>query len=66
MTVTRAPSGHRCGASHPRARLTPSLVRCLRAANAAGLGYRALARAYQIGIATVRDACTFRTWRHVS
>lgn len=30
VQITRAPSGHRCGESHPRAKLTDEIVRQMR------------------------------------
>ncbi|APQ14692.1 hypothetical protein BJP27_24265 (plasmid) [Pseudomonas oryzihabitans] len=60
--VTRAPSGHRCGASHPKARLTFDQVQAMRNDYAKGVGgYVALAKAYGCGISTARDICTLAT-----
>lgn len=60
--ITRAPSGHRCGASHPKARLTFDQVQAMRRQYAAGKGgYVALAQVYGCGTSTARDICNYLT-----
>ena len=56
----------RSGTAHYKARLTPELVRTLRAEHFAYVtGYATLGRRYGLPWATVRDVVTYRTWRHV-
>ena len=59
--VTRAPSGHRCGQSHPRARVPDAVVRQARELREQGLSYEAIE--YMIGIhwRTVADWVNYRT-----
>ena len=60
--ITRSPSGHRCGQSHPRARLSFEQVCRMRDLNQnRGAGYRTLAVFFHCGISTARDICTYRT-----
>ncbi len=60
--VTRSPSGHRCGQSHPRAKLTFEQVREMRELHERrGKGYRTLAIIFDCGQSTARDICTYRT-----
>lgn len=54
------------GEANPSARLTEALVLELRERNKGGEGYRRLARAFGISTATVQDAVSGRTWRHVA
>lgn len=59
---TRAPDGHLCGASHPRAKLTTEQVRQMRAHyEEGGMGYESLSLIYKCGISTVRDIVQYRT-----
>lgn len=56
------------GERQHNARLTPDIVRALRAEHMAyirGRGYSALAKRYGVAWPTVRDVVTYRTWRHV-
>lgn len=60
--IYRAPSGHRCGQSHPRAKLTLEQVREMRELHEkSGKGYRLLAKLFACGQSTARDICTYRT-----
>lgn len=62
VMISRAPSGHRAGASHPRARLTTEEVgkmRYLRERH--GMTYAQLAERFGCGISTARDIVTYRT-----
>lgn len=60
--VTRSPSGHRCGQSHPRAKLTFEQVREMRELHERrGKGYGTLAAIFACGESTARDICTYRT-----
>lgn len=75
-SVTRAPSGHRCGHSHHRAKLSDDAVRALRSEfeekqrlGVAGVknakyGYEWFARKYGAPWPTVRDIVTYRTRRN--
>ena len=60
MRISRAPSGHRCGSSHPKARLTDEQVKAMRA-DSQEIGYEKLAKRYGRGISTARDIVTYRT-----
>jgi len=58
--IHRSPSGHRCGASHPKARLTDDQVKAMRA-DSQTIGYEKLAKRYGCGVSTARDIVTYRT-----
>lgn len=60
--ITRNHTGHRVGASHPRANLSTEKVEAMRADYQAGRGgYIALSRVYDCGVSTVRDIVQYRT-----
>lgn len=60
--ITRAPSGHRCGEQHQRAKLTDAQVLEMRNLQQSGrAGYRKLAKLFDCEQSTVRDICTYRT-----
>ena len=60
--MTRAPSGHRCGADHQNAILSDEVVKAIRAEYKPYVyGYGKIARARDIPVSTVRDICTMRT-----
>ena len=60
--TARSITGHRCGESHQRAKLTDAQVIEMRRLHASGeLGYRKLASLFGCGQSTVRDICTYRT-----
>jgi hypothetical protein len=60
--IKRGPTGHRCGESHPRAKLTDEKVEEMRVKYEKGEGgYETLARLFGCGISTARDICTYRT-----
>lgn len=67
MTISRSHTGHRCGESHHRARLTDNQVREMRQLyenwKAKGLrkGYAALGAMFGCGESTARDIITYRT-----
>jgi hypothetical protein len=63
--ITRNHTGHRCGASHQKAKLTDEQVSAMRADYEAGRGgYMALSRRYNCGISTARDIVQYRTrWK---
>lgn len=62
MRIRRAPSGHRIGESHQRAKLTDEQVETIRRVYASGtVGYELLARAFKCGASTVRDIVKERT-----
>lgn len=59
---TRSPSGHRCGSSHQRAKLTTEQVKEMRAMReATGASYATLAAQFECGESTARDIVTYRT-----
>lgn len=60
--ISRAPSGHRCGSSHHRAKLTSEQVAEIRKAYEGGTHtYMSLAAQFGCGLATVRDIVQYRT-----
>lgn len=60
--MKRAPSGHRIGASHHRAKLSDAQVAQLRAAYIPGkVGYESLAKQFGCGISTARDLVQYKT-----
>lgn len=60
--VHRAPSGHRCGESHPRARLSDGDIERIRALHDQhGLGYARLAGIYRLSVSGVRSIVLRRT-----
>lgn len=60
--ILRAPSGHRCGESHPKVRLSDAQVREMRAKHQRdGWGYVACSKHFGCGISTARDILTYRT-----
>ena len=62
---TRSPSGHRCGESHQRAKLTTEQVKEMRAIReATGASYAALAYKFGCGESTARDIVSY--WTRVS
>ena len=61
----RSPSGHRCGESHQRAKLTTDQVREMRAMReSTGASYAALAAKFGCGESTARDIVNY--WTRVS
>ena len=62
---TRAPSGHRCGESHQRAKLTTEQVIEMRAIReSTGASYAVLASKFGCGESTARDIVNY--WTRVS
>ena len=60
--ATRSLSGHRCGASHQRAKLTTDQVKEMRSIReATGASYATLAAQFGCGESTARDIVTYRT-----
>lgn len=65
--IVRAITGHRCGQSHQRAKLTDAQVAAMRtqyeAWKAAGVwaGYGRLAKMFGCGQSTARDICNYVT-----
>lgn len=60
--IARAPSGHRCGESHQKAKLTDAEVLEMRRMNEEdGIGYRNLSKLFGCGQSTARDIVTYRT-----
>ena len=57
----RSPTGHRCGESHPRAKLSDDDVRLVRALHDEGLGYKRIAEKFETSPSTVRDICKLFT-----
>ena len=60
--ISRSPSGHRQGQSHQRAKLLDLEVVAMRAMYKPYVcGYGEVARAFNCGVSTARDICTYRT-----
>lgn len=65
--IKRAPSGHRCGESHQRAKLTDKQVIAMRQqydawkAACVWAGYGRLAKMFGCSASTARDIVTYRT-----
>jgi hypothetical protein len=60
------PAGkHPKGVSHPNARLTPEIIRSVRAYRVAGLSFSQLARKYGIGIKHAHSIVHRKVWKHV-
>lgn len=60
--IARAPSGHRCGQSHHRAKLSDAEVKSIRDARSSlGLSYAELGKLFGAPLWTIRDICTYRT-----
>ena len=60
--ITRAPSGHRCGESHQRAKAPDAVVRRSRALHEReGLSYEAIECVTGVHWRTVADWCQYRT-----
>ena len=60
--IARSITGHRCGESHQRAKLTDAQVIEMRRIHASGaLGYRKLAALFGCGQSTVRDIVQYAT-----
>lgn len=59
--IKRAPSGHRCGESHHRAKGTDALVRSARSMREAGLSYTQIASRTGVHWRTVADWCNYAT-----
>lgn len=58
MTTRRAPSGHRCGESHPKATSDDSEVQIVRELHEEhGLGYGTIAEKMELPKSTVRNWC---------
>ena len=59
---TRSPSGHRCGESHQRAKLTTDQVKEMRVIReATGASYAVLADKFGCGESTARDIVNYYT-----
>lgn len=64
--VLRTARGWRMGHSHHNAKLDEAAVRSLRHRHEVlGEGYLRLTRDTNLSRSTIRDICTYRTWRHV-
>jgi transposase-like protein len=63
VTIARAPSGHRCGASHPRAKHPDATVRQARDLRAQGLSYESIELVVGVPWRTVADWCQYVTRR---
>lgn len=62
---TRSPSGHRCGSSHQRAKLTTEQVNQMRSLReTTGASYATLAAQFGCGESTARDIVNY--WTRVS
>lgn len=60
--ISRASSGHRCGQSHQRAKLTDEqVIEMRRRHEVDGIGYRKAAKEFGCGQSTARDILTYRT-----
>jgi len=60
--ITRSPSGHRCGESHQKAKLTDAQVREMRRRNQEdGIGFVLLGREFGCSKWTARDIVQYHT-----
>lgn len=65
--IRRSPSGHRCGESHHKTKLSDAQVKSMRNTYAKWqdeekrMGYESLAKLYGCGVSTARDIVTYRT-----
>lgn len=60
--IDRAPSGHRCGQSHQKAKLTDDQVREMRKAYMPYVvSFAELARRFGCSVSTANDICSYRT-----
>ena len=60
--MTRSPSGHRCGQSHQKAKLTDNQVREMRKQYIPYVvSYKTLANRFGCGESTARDICQYVT-----
>ena len=60
--TARSITGHRCGESHQRAKLTDTqVIEMRRRHEVDGIGYRKAAKEFHCGQSTARDICTYRT-----
>lgn len=54
------------GERHHQSKLTNEQVRAIRARHFPYIvGYGAIAKEFGVATSTVKDICTFRTWKHV-
>jgi hypothetical protein len=53
------------GEAHHTARLTDVAVVAMRKLRADGWGYERLATLFEMPLATVREACIRKTWKHL-
>lgn len=59
------PKSPASGERHPMSRLSAEQVEIIRRLNERDLdryGYKRIAKLFGVGISTVRDVCTYRTW----
>lgn len=62
----RIKPGYPTGERHPAHKLTNDQVRSIRAMHLAYItGYGKIAKLFGVGSSTVKDICTYRTWKHV-
>ncbi|MCS3902806.1 DNA invertase Pin-like site-specific DNA recombinase [Methylohalomonas lacus] len=61
MRLTIAPSGHRAGESHPKAKLSDNDVRLIRELHENhGLGYGTIAKKFDSSRSTIISICNYR------
>lgn len=68
MTIkdSRTKSGYSTGERHHQAKLTDQLVRDIRAMHLPYIrGYGLIGKHFGVPTSTVKDVCTYRTWKHV-
>jgi hypothetical protein len=56
------------GETHCKAKLTADDVRLIRELNKPGvhkIGYKVLAKKFEVGLSTIKDICTYASWKSV-
>jgi hypothetical protein len=64
--MTRAPSGHRCGADHQNAKLPDSTIKAIREEYFPYVrGYAVLGKKYDASPSTIRDIVQYKTRKNI-
>ncbi len=63
---SRTKTGYQTGEQHHQSKLTDDLVRAMRAMHLPYVrGYGHVGKHFHVPVSTVKDVCTYRTWKHV-